>query len=71
MLTPIEMTSGGAGTGVSSDVGMGGAGGGGLGNRVNATMIGTVLASDLAATKASISEQAASSGVGRILNVTV
>ena len=46
-------------------------GGGGLGNRVNATMVGTVLASQLSAMKSAISQAVANSGTGRILNVTV
>ena len=66
MITPLEIMAV-AGNPITE----GGGGGGGLGNRVNATMIGTVLASDLAATKAAISGAVASHGIGRILNVTV
>ena len=45
-------------------------GGGGLGNRVNATIMRTVLASMRAATSAAIQRGVAQEG-GRILNVTV
>ena len=46
-------------------------GGGGLGNRVNATVMRTVLASMRAATSTSIQESVSQHGIGRILNVTV
>ena len=46
-------------------------GGGGLGNRVNAAVLSTVLRADEAAIKVALQQAAAQRGVGRILNVTI
>ena len=45
--------------------------GGGLGNRVNATVLATDMKANLAARKASISQEVSNTSVGRILNITI
>ncbi len=63
-LTDFRISAGGPGIGSMG-------GGGGLGNRVNATVLATDMRANLSARKSSIAQEVANGKVGRILNVTV